>query len=102
MSSAVGGRASFQQFADLVCGRAEAKGWPALTYQAGFITVMHPGTDKRTIEGNSSCWNAEWDMDSDSTDHPVRVPSGEQAWRAFLTTALYPDLLRADAELQKQ
>lgn len=99
MSIEAPGRAHFQQLADFVAGHAAAAGWPALTYQAGFITVVPPGGAERRLEGNSLFWNADWDAVSDCTDHPVRINSGEDAWRHFLALALYPDLLRADAAL---
>lgn len=94
-------RAHFQHLADLVFGHAAEQGWPKVTYQAAFISVVHPGTATRTLEGNSIFWKSDWDAQGDCTDHPVNVRSGEQAWRVFSARALYPDLLRADAALQE-
>lgn len=94
-------RATFQQFADAVCRRAGASGWPEIAYQAAFITVVQAETDRRRLEGNSSFWKPEWDTVGDA-DHTVHVHGGDEAWRVFLGAALYPDLLRADEELQRR
>src|ERR1700730_17979686 len=99
MASVTPHRAHFQELADLVHRHAAAGGWPEITYQAAFITVVHAGTNERWLEGNSIYWNQDWDANAEIADHPVRVSSGEEAWCVFLEAALYPVLLRADAEL---
>lgn len=101
MSKAAPNRANFQALANTVCGHAAAREWPAVTYEAAFISVAHSGTAERTLEGNSMFWDAGWNSQVHNPEHPVSIPRGEQSWRTFLERALYPDLLRADEELKK-
>lgn len=100
MSRAAPRRVSFQQLGDQVYQHAAARGWPEVAYQAAFRTVVEATTDQRQFEGNSLFWNPEWNTDL-GADHSVRVGSGEDAWRVFVESALYPDLLRAEEELQQ-
>jgi hypothetical protein len=101
MSSVAPSRPHFQQLATLVRSHAAARGWPAVTYQGDFRTVVRVGSGRPTLQGNSVFWNSDWDADVARVDHAVGVESGVEAWQAFLQKALYPDLLRADAELLK-
>jgi hypothetical protein len=101
MTSATPQRAHFQQLADSVYLHASERDWPEISYQAAFTTVVQAGTDARRLEGNSVFWETAWDTES-GADLSVKVASGEDAWRAFLEAALYPDLLRADEELRRR
>ena len=101
MSSIAPSRPHFQQLAALVHGHAARQGWPPVTYQAAFRTVLRAASENRTLEGNSVFWNTDWDANAACVDHAVGVERGEEAWQTFLEKAFYPDLLRADAELGK-
>jgi len=94
-------RPHFQQLATLVHSHAATRGWPKITFQAAFRTVVRAGAGTPTLEGNSVFWDSGWDADAAFPDHTVGVASGEEAWREFLLNALYADLLRADAALQQ-
>jgi hypothetical protein len=101
MASIAPARPHFQQLADLVCGHAAARDWPKIEFEASFRTIIRAGGGASTLEGNSVFWNNSWDADADRPNHRVGVGSGEEAWRIFLFSAFYSDLLKADTELLK-
>jgi hypothetical protein len=99
--NALSARAQLEQLVTLVSSEAATKGWPSVTYQAAFVTVVRASAGERWLEGKSCYWESQWSTDPDRTDHPVSVAGGADAWRTFLGGALYYDLLRAQAQLRR-